>query len=87
MNLLFLNDFGLLHVELVLALPEHHLFAVVEGKPAAVASEHALDCPACSHLLLETPLDAKHSPVGLNCDCGQSLLLTVFLSVTKRIKF
>ena len=87
MNLLFLNDFGLLHVELVLSLPEHHLLAVVEGKPAAVAPEHALDCPAGSHLLLETPLDAKHPPVSLNCDCGQPLRLTVFLSVTTRIKF
>ena len=87
MDLLFLNDFRLLDVELVLSVPKHLLLDVVEGKSTSVASEHALDGSACSNLLFETPLDAKHPPVSLNCDCGQPLRLTVFLSVTTRIKF
>ena len=86
LNLLFLNNLRLLNVELALSLPEHHHLQVVEGKSAAVASEHALDGPASSHLLLETPLDAKHSPVGLNRDRCQPFLLTVLLSVTRQIK-
>ena len=52
-----------------------------------MASEDALYSSTGPHFLLEAPLDPQHPPVGLNRNSCEPFFLTVFLSITRRIKF
>ena len=81
MELLFLDDLGLLVEELHLSVLLHCQVALVVHLAAHVTAEDALRDHHTALHFLELPLDAQHAPVSLDAQRRQSLLLAVLLSL------
>ena len=85
-HLQFLNDFSLLMVEAHLPGLEHILFVIEDSQTCQMSSENSFNQGYCSGRPLKWPLDLKHAPVSLDCNCCPQFILSVFLSLTTNIK-